>query len=348
MDRLSAWHFPCRSTQWWTGALAVVFIVTRCLYLVAGVKFDVEPLSFYWQFIDPVLLRSDMWRSIAYLQEQMPGFNLFLAMGLTLFGDAYSLGFQLVYLAMGLTLALCLFHLLIRLRVTRALAFVIAAVFTANPATVLYENILFYEYPIATLFCVAALLLHRYLSEHRYADGIAFFACVMLIGYLRVTFHLWWMIVIIVFVGWMSPRYWRTTVRSSLVPLLLLTVPYVKNAVLFGTVAIGHDFINGTVLLLSMAQAVSDNDLIRLREQGKISDLVFMQHHFFVRKHAAALEALVPLPPATGIPLLDQVTKSTGEANQLGRWKSQVGDWRGGMRWPFFGNIPLRLSGRPG
>jgi hypothetical protein len=307
------------STAKWTAALVGLFIVTRCCYVLAGVSFDIEPLNYYWQIIDPKLLKSDLWRSIFYVREQMPGFNLFLGFGIHLFGHHLAAGFHVIYLFAGLTLATALFHLLLRLRVRIAVAFLIAAIFTANPATVLYENLLFYEYPLAMLFCVAALFLHRYLSDHHFIDGLVFFTCLMLIGYLRVSYHLVWMFTAIGFVIWVSRPYWRTTIRCCLVPATLLALPYLKNEILFGTVAAGNDFFGGTDMLMLAANGVSQSTLMRLREQGKIS------RAFFIQDNAAALEALVPPPPPTGIPVLDQRIKSTGAMNNLGLWKAAVG-----------------------
>jgi hypothetical protein len=303
----------------WVAPLILLFLASRIAYRCAGIRFDAEPLNFYWQIIDPELLRTDLWRSLFYLQEQMPGFNLFLGVGLKVFGIHYSLGFQVLYLLGGLALAASLFFLLLRLGVRPAIAFLITAVFTANPATVLYENFLFYEYPIAVLFCLAALLWHRYLSNYRAVDGVLLFSCLAMLGFLRVIFHFGWMIMIIAIAAVMARKHWRQTVKCAALPALLLGLLYAKNFIVFGALVPGNKFFSGVANINIAVRGLMPGELERFRDQGKIS------RAFFVLDDYPALKQVVPLPPLTGIPILDRLFKSTGAVNNLGLWKSEVG-----------------------
>src|ERR1700691_6368389 len=148
------------------------FLISRCAYYWMGVRFDAGTLPFYWQIIDPALLRDALWQSLLYSRTQPPGFHFYIGAMMHLFPGHSVAAFQATSLGLGLVLTVCLFLLLDRLRLNRPLALLITIVCVVSPVTVLYENWLFYEYPIAVLFCVSALFLHRYASDRRRIDGI--------------------------------------------------------------------------------------------------------------------------------------------------------------------------------
>src|SRR5690349_18208297 len=105
-----------RSRYLWL--LVVCWGVCRCIYFFYfGVSLDIEPLKFYRQYIDPVLLKTALLQSTFYLRDQPPGFNLFLGVVLKCFGDDAQWAFQVVYLCLGLGLAIVLFSCLVRMSV---------------------------------------------------------------------------------------------------------------------------------------------------------------------------------------------------------------------------------------
>jgi hypothetical protein len=307
------------SIKWPLIALLLAFAGSRIAYWLLGVEFDTGPMNFYWQVIDPALLTSEFWRSILYLREQMPGFNLLLGAGLHLFDKHIALAFHTLFILIGVILMVSLFLLLLRLRVTVSVAFVVTLLFIANPATVLYENWLFYEYPIAALFALAALFSHRYLSTYQFRDGLMLFACFTALGYMRVIFHLAWFFAMMIILAYMTRTHWRRTFACAVTPLLLLAVPYVKNGVVFGTLSPGNDYFGGINLLFLAANGLSASEMVSLKNRGIISNL------YFVKDDLPSLERLVPIPPSTGIALLDQRVKSSGAPNNLGQWKIEVG-----------------------
>jgi hypothetical protein len=305
--------------KWPLIALLLAFAGSRIAYWLLGVEFDTDPMNFYWQVIDPALLRSEFWRSILYLREQMPGFNLLLGAGLHLFDKHIALAFHALFILIGVILMVSLFLLLLRLHVTVSVAFVVTLLFIANPATVLYENWLFYEYPIAAIFALAALFCHRYLSTYQFQDGFALFACFTALGYMRVIFHLAWFVAMMIILAYMTRSHWRRTFACAIAPLLVLALPYVKNLVVFGTFSPGNDYFGGINLLSLAANGLSGNEIVSLKNRGIISNL------YFVKDDPPSLERLVPIPPSTGIALLDQRVKSSGAPNNLGQWKIEVG-----------------------
>ena len=79
-----------------------VFLISRIVFYLIGVRFDFQPLYFYLQIIDPRLLKTDLIRSIVYLHSQPPLFNLFLGIVLKLFANSFAFIFYVSYLLLGL------------------------------------------------------------------------------------------------------------------------------------------------------------------------------------------------------------------------------------------------------
>ena len=171
-------------------ALIACWIISRLIYLLYfGLRIDIGPLSSYLQYIDPALLRTSLLQSTFYLREQPPGFNLFLGIVLKIFGDHAVSAFQACYLGCGIGLAVVLFLLLRRLGALPPIAFFVAALFCLSPITILYENWLFYTYPLTFLLSLSALFLLRYRESARTLDAAVFFWILAAIVMSRGIFH---------------------------------------------------------------------------------------------------------------------------------------------------------------
>ena len=59
-------------------ALAASFAAAHLIYYALGVRFDNTSLAWYWQYLDPELLKSRLLESVFYMHSQPPLFNLFL------------------------------------------------------------------------------------------------------------------------------------------------------------------------------------------------------------------------------------------------------------------------------
>jgi hypothetical protein len=300
--------------------IGALFVLSRIWYAGAGVTFDSAPRLFYWQIIDPLLLRKAPWQSIWYLRNQMPALNTMIALAMQISPDHPGRVLQPFYIAMGLGLSFGLFLLLDRLKVPRRLALAITAVCTVSPVVVLYENWLFYEYPLALLFCAAAFFLHRYAAEgNRTRDGLAFFAAIACIGLFRVIYHWIWFLTIAAFLVYALPVCRRRTARCAAVPGTVLLAVYLKSLLLFGVWTPGSD-VYGAIAFTTLARGeLSKYQVARLANKGIVSrvllyDLDDLDH----------LTPLVPAPPPTGIPILDNRLKSTGVASLDSLWMVEL------------------------
>ena len=149
------------------GTLAAVFLASRLMYFMGGVRFDGGLLRNSWALLDPHLLESDLFRSILYLHSQPPFFNLFVALVLKATSANAMAIFRMLNMAVGMLLAFSLHETMSRLHVPSWLSITLTIAFVVSPATILFENILFYTYPLALALVVSTLLLERFLRTNR-------------------------------------------------------------------------------------------------------------------------------------------------------------------------------------
>jgi len=302
--------------------IGAIFIISRILYWWRGVRFDSGSLDSWW-IIDPTLLRDRPWQSLFYLRTQLPGLNVYIALIMHLFPRHSTAAFHATYVGLGLMLAICLFLLLDRLRVNRILAVFITVVAVMSPVTVLYENWLSYEYPLAVLFCISALFLHRYASSHDGFDGVVLFTALALIGLFRVIYHFLWFALIVAVLAYALPRFRRRTALCAAAPGALLLVIYLRTVILFGVWAPGSDTYGAINFAFLTSLSVPRDVLVSMSLKREISPILL--HGF--RFEDAALVDVVPIPPKTGIPILDERLKSTGinRINMDSLWMAEVG-----------------------
>ena len=286
--------------------VAVLFALSRVAYFVAGVRFDAHPLDFFIQYPDPVLLRTDLFRSSYYFHMTPPLYNLFLGGVLKIFGHNYVVALQAVYLLAGLFLAVSLYLLMRALGASQLPSLLCTAILVASPATVLYENWLYPDYLIAALLPFMALLLGRAVTRRSTPALVACLSLAAVIVLSRSFYHLAWLILIVALLILMN-RGWRSRILlAAAVPVLVCALLYVKNYAVFGffsgSSTYGVQAYYGTTLQLTPAE------LQLFHDQGKISDLSVDADAWYAQ-HPGIFD------PGTGVPVLDQVTKSTGAIN---------------------------------
>ncbi len=287
-----------------------LFILSRLFFFYKGIRFDTNTLFCFWQLIDPLLLKNNLFQSIYYLHIQPPLFSLFLGSILKLFPGSYALVFNFIYLAIGLTLAVSIFFTLTNLKVSNRLSVILTVLFMVNPTTILYENFLLYDYPTMLFLCLSALFLHRFLSSSKLRDGGTFFALLSLIVLTKSVFHIAWFIFFVCVLLFYQRKSWKRIVLIAIVPFILIAFVYLKNLYLFG-------IFNGSSWMgLSLSRFVAferppEDELKALINQGKISKFSLIQAYSSLGDYQDSL----PKTKKTNIAVLDQQIKSTGCAN---------------------------------
>ena len=172
--------------------IAVVssFVATRLAYRVGfDIHFDTSPLYYFLQYLDPWFVDHDFLRSVLYLHHQAP-LQILVAQGamkvLGLVQGARAR--EAIYAALGLSVALALTRIFVRLGVPRPVAVVAVVLYTSSPTFVLYENWLFYPMPTAALLVLATLAIVRFYGAGTFGSALVFFSLLGAVGLLRSTF----------------------------------------------------------------------------------------------------------------------------------------------------------------
>ncbi|MDB5096329.1 MAG: hypothetical protein JWM80_750, partial [Cyanobacteria bacterium RYN_339] len=290
-------------------ALLALFVASRALGFAVGVRFSLFPLEWYWQYLPVDWLRHDLARGLYYMHDQPPLFNAYLGLVLKACPGHEALAFQVSYLALSLAFLATLYGLQRRLGVDRWIAAGLVACFMLAPATLLYENWLFYAYPTAALLAFGALALAGYLERRTFGRALAFFGVLAVLALTRSMYHLVWLGGIAAWLAWALPAERRRVLLAAVGPLLLVALWYAKNLLVFGM------FSASSSVGMSFAKLSLGESRREQREAfhaaGLISDLAVVGPW---RPLALYPPAYWQLPP-TGISLLDAPLKPSGEPN---------------------------------
>jgi len=291
--------------------LAVIglVLVSRLGYHLAGVRFDASSLPWFWQFVDPALLRSNLAQSLWYLHSQPPAFNAFLGAVLNLFAGHETVAFTFGYLLAGLIFTAAMFLLLRGLGVPDTPSAILTGIYVVSPACVLYENWLFSTYPATVLLLLTALFWQRFVRRGRSLDAVLLFAAAGLLAMTWSLFHLVWLLGLVLTLVLFRRKDWRKVVLAAAVPLLLVVLWYGKNLVqvgeFTGSTWFGINFSKMTNSMLTIPERRT------LYDNGTISAVSLLPPFSEPDKYYGAL----PKPGRTGVPVLDQEMKPSGVAN---------------------------------
>ena len=302
-------HLMAASPLAWSLGLHVV---SRMLLARTGVRFDASSLPWYWQYIDPELLRTDLWRSLFYLHSQPPLFNAFLGLGIHVSPDHTTAFFRYAYVGLGLVFHIALYALLRCCGAPRLVAAAAALLFLVSPAALLYENWLFYSYPLAVGLCVLPVLVYRYVVGLRAVDGIALFTVIAALALTRSVLHLAWCVAVLAIVLAAIPgRARRRTLAVASVPLACVLALYVKNAAVFG------EFGPSSWLGMNLAKLTVDERSIDRAERealiraGTLSPVARIDTFSAIDRYPRELTDVI----VRDVPVLTQTTKPADVPN---------------------------------
>ncbi len=278
-------------------AVVVAFVISRSLYFSPD-RFTLN--TWFMQFLDPNILRSDYWQSLYYLHSQPPGMNFLLGAGLKAFPLSANVFFQGLFAAMGLAIALMMLSLGIDLGVPVWLALIATVLFEIGPATLMFENWFYDTYPTIFFLCLSAFCLHRFVSRGALRWGIACTAAMALPVFANSSFQIVWFIAAGFALWFAAQEKLRRLVPSFTILLVLLFALYVKNALVFGVFTTSSWFGMNLSTMTTFQLPLEDRqDLVKA---GTLSPL-------------ASTVPFSDLPPnsspPTGVPALDQALKQT-------------------------------------
>ncbi len=291
--------------------LAGVFIAERVILAIVGIRFNVDALSWYWQVLDPVLLRGQLMESIFFLHAQPPLFNLVVGIALKLAPGEATWLLHGLFSCLGLALALVLFVGLLELNWPPRTAALAVAVAALTPGWIVYENWLFYDFPVLVLLAVACVALLRFARTGRWGSLGIFGVAVVTLGLTRSLFHLVWVVVSIGIVLVVQPRLRvRRAVTVLLLPVVLVAGWYAKNQVIFGF--FGPSSWLGLSLAKTATARLDPVDREALVSNGALSRYALVKPFSPLERYEAADGRRFP---NSEIAVLGQRVKSSGSPN---------------------------------
>lgn len=242
--------------------LSIVFVYLASRYwwcFKSGIDFDYSSLIWGWQYLDLKILKEDLVTAIFYQHAQPPLFNAFIGIVLKIFPIFFKHAFTLVFYLCSLAIYFLIYKILYRLKFDSWMAFGIATLFIVSPEAILYENHLFYTWPVTALLTLAAYALLRYEKTLRIRDGVVFIISIGAVCLTRSMFHLVYLAFCIVLVLLVSSPGRKKMAAVSIFVFLGVGVLFFKNYVLFG--------VFGSSSWMGMS-------LARMTEQCEVSNVV--------------------------------------------------------------------------
>jgi len=296
-------------SPWLPLSLVLVFAGSRIVYWYAGVRFSTDQLGIAIQYLDPELLRTHLVESIWYLHIQPPLYNLGLGLVLKAAPGHAAIAFHVVYLALGLTEILCLFALVKELGAPRWLAWGVAVLVSASPASILYENRLFYDYVVLVLLTGASLLALRLEARPTTGRCLALFGVLAALVLTRSVYQIVFLVAVLAIVLGLRVVPRRAAVLAALPALLVVSGLMLKNEIVFGSPATSS-FIGENLERVAVTPAPLYLRR-RLVASGELDPLVLVPNFSPV----SAYRPYVGSPRPTGVAALDRVWKSDGKPN---------------------------------
>jgi hypothetical protein len=252
-----------------------IFTVSRFIFFLKGGSFLAKPLSFAKQYLDPVLLKTDLLESLLYLHSQPPFFNLFLGTVLKL-SPVPALSYELLFRTVGILIPLIFYGILVSLGIRRLFALLAAIAFMLNPTLILYENLLYYTYFEGFLVLLSIFFLLRWSMGKKFFDLFLFWTSLLCLGMMRSLFHPVFFLFIAVFLAlylrraFERQRLAKTFFLSSCVVLIPILLLCLKNVYFFGF--FGTSSWTGMSLWIK-ANGYTPDDLEVFHSRGIISSL---------------------------------------------------------------------------
>jgi hypothetical protein len=286
---------------------AALYLLTRVVLFSLGVRFGADYL---WQhFHDPVLLKTRLWESLVHTHAFTPFISMLAGLVLKV-SDEHSLAiYQLIFVSLGFGFYYSITYLLRVFGLSTRAALGIATLFACTPAYIYFENFLHYEFLAAALLAISAVLFHHALVDGTWRRWFCFFLLCALVSYVRTTFHLVWLVGLVVLAVLFQHKNFRTVISAATIPLLLVIALYAKNLHMFGFFGTSSWF--GFNLAIVTTQRLTKTERRDWIAQHKLHPVSAVGLY----RGIEAYRDYVNVEGKTGIPVLDQLERSNGQPN---------------------------------
>ncbi len=229
-----------------TGLILAIFLLSRIIISVFGIRLDYEALYRNWQYLDVHTLQDNLISGLWYDHTQPPVFNFLLGIVVQWTGKFAPTVFILSLKVISLINTLLLLRIGKSLlpaptasqpSMVRHLPLIISLLYLLSPATIIFENELFYTSFISLMFLTSAwsLISLRQTIDWKHTAG--FVIPLLAIAMTRSMYHLVWLLAIIAAIVFLY-RKKAGVIRIATGGLFILLLAggwYLRNYLLFGS-----------------------------------------------------------------------------------------------------------------
>jgi Dolichyl-phosphate-mannose-protein mannosyltransferase len=219
------------------GLILLLFVISRIIIRIIGIEMDYQALYRNWQYLSVDTLHHDLLQGIWYDHTQPPLFNLLLGTVLKISGTSAPLVFSLLFKVITLLNTFVLLKLLKENTNHKNIPLLFSLIYLLSPATMLFENELFYTSFITLLLLLSCNYLLQYQASGKPGKLLGFFIPLALICLTRSMYHLAWLLIPWLFL-FVSSRKQKSTRKVLLTGLFFIAVAcgwYIKNYLIFGS-----------------------------------------------------------------------------------------------------------------
>jgi hypothetical protein len=286
-------------------------VASRFAFWLAGVRFSTAQIQIGIQYLDPALLRTHLLQSVWYLHTQPPLYNLFLGVVLKLFPAHVGPAIHATHLVLGLAFIIAVYLLLVGFSIPRPAAAIVAAALSVSPASILYENRLFYDYPVLVLLALAALAAQRLALERTLKWSVVLSSLLAVVVLIRSLYQLPFVFLVLLPFVRVVPR--RALLVGAALPVAVLAGLLVKNAIVFGTYStsslLGENLARVGIYTVPLEQRRA------YVAEGELDPVELVPAY----AKLSAYTGKVPIARPRGIPAVDRPLTSNGKVN-LNQW----------------------------
>ncbi len=219
------------------GILLAFFIISRIFIKHSGVTFDYHALITYWQYLDVENLKHNLLISLWYQHSQPPVFNFLLGLILKCSGNYAPVVFELLFLWITFINACMLLQVVKAVTADSRLPLFISLLYLLSPATMLFENELFYTSFISMELLLIVYFIISFQRKQSWLNAAGLFFMLTLLSLTKSLYHLAWLCLAagILLMAWRNRQAFTKIATGALISILMVTGWYVKNYVIFGS-----------------------------------------------------------------------------------------------------------------
>lgn len=197
---------------------------------------DFQALYRNWQYLNIETLKHNLLNGVWYDHTQPPIFNIFLGFIIKLSGSHAPLVFSIVFKVLTLLNSFLLLRIIKQQSSHKYIPIFFTILYLLSPATMLFENELFYTTFVSLLLLVSCNFLTQYQSSANPKNIIGFLLAISLICLTRSMYHLVWLLlpVLYLIIYHRKQKYFRKLLFTGLFFIVLVSSWYVKNYQIFG------------------------------------------------------------------------------------------------------------------